>query len=89
VAASDVRPRPPPPGPELELFDLVEAYHSDGWWPGVVSDIRPQRRRNQETQFAVSLPLFREVVVLSASFVRPRREFVYGSWIDAQEVVSK
>ncbi|CAD6238308.1 unnamed protein product [Miscanthus lutarioriparius] len=89
VAASDVRPRPPPPPPgrELELFDLVEAYHSDGWWPGLVSDIQPKRRRNQETQFAVSLPLFREVVVLSASFVRPSREFVYRSSIDAQEVL--
>lgn len=93
VAASDVRPRPPPPPPgrELELFDLVEAYHSDcnGWWPGVISNILPKRRRNQETRFAVSFPMFREVLELSASFVRPRREFVYGTWIDAQEVVSK
>ncbi|KAG0538031.1 hypothetical protein BDA96_03G200500 [Sorghum bicolor] len=90
VAGSNVRPRPPQPaaaGRELELFDLVEACHNDGWWPGVVSDIRPKRRRNQETQFAVSFPLFREVVVLSASFVRPRQEFVYGSWIDAKEVL--
>jgi hypothetical protein len=31
VAASNVRPRlpPPPPGHELELYDLVEAYHSN------------------------------------------------------------
>lgn len=91
VGVSELRPRPPPPQPgrEFELFDLVEAYNNDGWWPGVVSDIRPKRRRNQAKRFAVSLPLFREVLELSASFVRPRREFVYGSWIDAQEVVSK
>lgn len=89
VGVSELRPRPPPPQPgrEFELFDLVEAYNNDGWWPGVVSDIRPKRRRNQAKRFAVSLPLFREVLELSASFVRPRREFVYGSWIDAQEVL--
>lgn len=89
VGVSELRPRPPPPQPgrEFELFDLVEAYNNDGWWPGVVSDIRPKRRRNQAKRFAMSLPLFREVLELSASFVRPRREFVYGSWIDAQEVL--
>ena len=43
VAVADVRPRPPPPPPpperEFKLFDLVEAYHDDGWWPGVVSGL--------------------------------------------------
>ncbi|OEL29364.1 hypothetical protein BAE44_0009616 [Dichanthelium oligosanthes] len=90
VAAADVRPRPPPtpPGREIKLFDLVEAYNNDGWWPGVVSGIRPKRRRKQEARYAVSFPLFREVLELSASLVRPRREFVCGRWMDAQDVVS-
>jgi len=88
VAVADVRPRPPPPPPEREfkLFDLVEAYHDDGWWPGVVSGLL--RKWRGEARYAVSLPLFREVHELLASFVRPRREFVCGSWVDTQDVVS-
>ncbi|XP_025819355.1 uncharacterized protein LOC112895600 isoform X2 [Panicum hallii] len=88
VAAADVRPRPPPPPPpgrEVKLFDLVEAYDKGGWWPGVVSAVLPKWRR--EARYAVSLPLFREVLKRRASLVRPRREFVCGSWVDAQDVL--
>ncbi|KAJ1283922.1 hypothetical protein BS78_03G164300 [Paspalum vaginatum] len=89
VSAANVRLRPPPPPPErdIDMFDLVEAYRNNGWWPGVVSGILPKRRQKQQTRFAVSLPLFREVLEVSASLVRPRREFVCGSWMDAQEVL--
>ncbi|KAL6597856.1 hypothetical protein ACP70R_046661 [Stipagrostis hirtigluma subsp. patula] len=93
VAPTHVRPRPPPPrrrrrrgsvaGRGFELFDLVEAYESDGWWPGVVSGILP----GKATRYAVTFPVFRQEVKLRASQVRPRREFVCGSWMDAQEVL--
>ncbi|RLN24869.1 hypothetical protein C2845_PM07G10780 [Panicum miliaceum] len=78
-------PPPPPPGREVKLFDLVEAYDEGGWWPGVVSGILPKWRR--EARYAVSLLRFREVLKLRASLVRPRREFVCGSWVDAQDVL--
>ncbi|CAO2179608.1 unnamed protein product, partial [Urochloa humidicola] len=87
VAAADVRPIPPPPPPGrgIEMFDLVEAYHKDGWWPGVVSGIL--RKWRGQARYAVSLPRFREVLELRASLVRPRQEFVCGRWIDAQDVL--
>ncbi|KAK3164526.1 hypothetical protein QOZ80_1AG0020490 [Eleusine coracana subsp. coracana] len=64
----------------FERFDLVEAYDSEGWWPGVVSAVR----RGRWPRYTVTFPLFREEVELSKSLVRPRREFVCGTWIDAQ-----
>ncbi|CAO2170292.1 unnamed protein product [Urochloa humidicola] len=88
VAAADVRPVPPPPPPPgrgFEMFDLVEAYHKDGWRPGVVSGIL--RKWRGQARYAVSLPRFREVLELRASLVRPRGEFVCGRWIDAQDVL--
>ncbi|TVU34063.1 hypothetical protein EJB05_15888, partial [Eragrostis curvula] len=85
AAATHVRPRPPPPPPgrKFKRFDLVEAFHDDGWWPAVVSVVRQGRKK----RYAVSFPLFREQVDLPASLVRPRREFMFGSWEDAQEVL--
>lgn len=52
VGVSELRPRPPPPQPgrEFELFDLVEAYNNDGWWPGVVSDIRPNQAEAEPSE---------------------------------------
>lgn len=87
VAAADVRPRPPPPPPghEVRMFDLVEAFHRDGWWLGVVSGIR---KKEEQCWYAVSFPRFREVVEQEASLVRPRREFLRGRWMDAHDEVS-
>ena len=42
-----------------------------------------------KARYVVLLPLFREVLKLRASFVRPRREFVCGNWVDVQDVVSE
>ncbi|KAM0824339.1 hypothetical protein ACQ4PT_070260 [Festuca glaucescens] len=93
VAPVNVRPRPsplPPPGAarcDLNVFDMVEAYHNEGWWPGVVSGAWPASTV-MEPRYAVSLPT-REVVEVVASLVRPRRVFVRGRWMDMQEVVPR
>jgi hypothetical protein len=86
VAATNMRPRPPrrPPGRMFKALDFVEAYHREGWWPGVVSAVR----RGRKPRYSVTFPLFREGVGLPTSLVRRRRNFVCGTWIDAQEVVS-
>lgn len=95
VGVSELRPRPPPPQPGRDrassscLTSSRRTTTTDGGRASCPTSGPTKRRRNQAKRFAVSLPLFREVLELSASFVRPRREFVYGSWIDAQEVVSK
>ena len=90
VAPANVRPRPSPSGVArggLNVFDMVEAYHNDGWWPGVVSGAWPAGTVG-EPRYAVSFPTVPEVVELVASLVRPRRAFVRGRWIDMQQVVS-
>ncbi|GJN04625.1 hypothetical protein PR202_ga22189 [Eleusine coracana subsp. coracana] len=41
---SHIRPRPPPPvgpAPPFRLDDLVEAFHNDGWWSGIVIPFPP------------------------------------------------
>uniref|UniRef100_A0A0E0MXZ9 Agenet-like domain-containing protein n=1 Tax=Oryza rufipogon TaxID=4529 RepID=A0A0E0MXZ9_ORYRU len=104
VAACDVRPRPPPPPPpppplaedgaapgrELNVFDMVEAYHREGWWPGVVSAAWPARgRKAAAAMYTVSFPSCREEAKLPASLVRRRRAFVRGRWMDARDVVPR
>ncbi|CAL4949317.1 unnamed protein product [Urochloa decumbens] len=61
VAAADVRPVPPPPPPGrgIEMFDLVEAYHKDGWWPGVVSGFL-RKWRGQARYALRGIPLYAE-----------------------------
>ena len=49
AAAADVRPRPPPteenaPAKEFAIYDMVEAFHNDRWWAGVVSGDRGDRK---------------------------------------------
>ncbi|KAI3805800.1 hypothetical protein L1987_21686 [Smallanthus sonchifolius] len=43
VDPSFVRPSPPPPPPrvveDFEVYDVVDAYHRDGWWIGVVKTV--------------------------------------------------
>ncbi|KAF0917885.1 hypothetical protein E2562_021611 [Oryza meyeriana var. granulata] len=96
VAQRDLRPRPAvaaeegmwgAPRREFNVFDMVEANHREGWWPGVVSAAWPARGR--EARYAVSFPSCRDAVELPASLVRPRRAFVRGRWMDAREVVSR
>ncbi|OEL37273.1 hypothetical protein BAE44_0001708 [Dichanthelium oligosanthes] len=42
AAAVDVRPRPPPAPPrEFAVHEMVEAFHNDGWWAGVVCAVPP------------------------------------------------
>jgi hypothetical protein len=93
VAPANLRPRPPPPPPpgaarcDLNIFDMVEAYHNEGWWPGVVSAFWPASTV-REPRYSVSFPTVPVVLEIVASLVRPRRAFVRGRWMDMQEVVS-
>lgn len=72
------------------MFDMVEAYHREGWWPGVVSAAWPARgRKAAAAMYTVSFPSCREEAKLPASLVRRRRAFVRGRWMDARDVVSQ
>uniref|UniRef100_A0A0A9DX74 Agenet domain-containing protein n=1 Tax=Arundo donax TaxID=35708 RepID=A0A0A9DX74_ARUDO len=40
AAAEDVRPQPPaPPRRGFALHEMVEAFHNEGWWAGVVCGV--------------------------------------------------
>lgn len=63
--------------PNIKMYDLVEAYHSDGWWHGVVSGLR-----NPEMGlYTVSFPNSREVFQFKPAEIRPRLALVNSKWI--------
>ncbi|KAF3324720.1 hypothetical protein FCM35_KLT10877 [Carex littledalei] len=88
VHAKNVRPRAPrrlstqgggkeDEDPNIKMHDLVEAYHSDGWWHGVVSGIR-----NPATGlYTVSFPNSREVFQFKPAEIRPQLAYVDGKWV--------
>ncbi|XP_044947356.1 uncharacterized protein LOC123396503 [Hordeum vulgare subsp. vulgare] len=88
AAATDVRPRPPPVEREFAIHEMVEAFHSDGWWDGVVAAVVPppvtgDRRRRA---YRVTFPTSRETLQFQETDLRPRRVFEGGRWVPAAEV---
>ncbi|KAI4992224.1 hypothetical protein ZWY2020_046716 [Hordeum vulgare] len=80
AAATDVRPRPPPVEREFAIHEMVEAFHSDGWWDGVVAAVVPppvtgDRRRRA---YRVTFPTSRETLQFQETDLRPRRVFEVG-----------
>ncbi|KAF3322514.1 hypothetical protein FCM35_KLT13655 [Carex littledalei] len=88
VFAKNVRPRAPrrlsthdagneDEDPNFKMHDLVEEYHNDGWWHGVVSGLR-----NPVTGlYTVSFPNSREVFQCKPAEIRPHLDYVNGKWV--------
>ncbi|XP_078177421.1 DUF724 domain-containing protein 6-like [Carex rostrata] len=88
VDAENVRPQAPrclsthgggkeDEDPNIKMHDLVEAYHSHGWWHGVVSSLR-----NPATGlYTVSFPNSREVFQFKPAEIRPQLAYVDGKWV--------
>ena len=80
-----IRPRPPPPSstgapPPLRLHDIVEAFHNDGWWSGIILSTDP---------LTAAFPITREAITFTnPHHVRPRRDYVDGQWVPSQTAVS-
>ncbi|XP_044402912.1 DUF724 domain-containing protein 7 isoform X2 [Triticum aestivum] len=88
AAAANVRPRPPPEEREFVIHEMVEAFHSDGWWAGVVAAVVPptvtgDRRRRA---YRVTFPTLRETLQFEETDLRPHRVFQCGRWVPAAEV---
>jgi hypothetical protein len=86
-APSHVRPRPPPTppsSPPFGLHDIVEAFHHDGWWSGIVV-AAPAASAGPVT---VAFPVTREVIPFPPNLVRPRRDYVAGEWVPSRAVVA-
>uniref|UniRef100_A0A0E0BI76 Agenet domain-containing protein n=1 Tax=Oryza glumipatula TaxID=40148 RepID=A0A0E0BI76_9ORYZ len=93
--ARDVRPQPPPvagaPGAGgFAMHDMVEAFHNEGWWSGVVTglplplDVLPVDPRRRV--YTVAFPTSREVMEFEEAALRPHRVFRRGSWVPAADV---
>ncbi|KAG8089434.1 hypothetical protein GUJ93_ZPchr0011g27217 [Zizania palustris] len=83
-APTHVRPRPPPRSQEeplaLGMHDIVEAFHNDGWWSGIVLVVG-------DPDVTVAFPITREVIAFSPSLVRPRRDYVDGLWVPSEVAI--
>ncbi|RCV38544.1 hypothetical protein SETIT_8G151100v2 [Setaria italica] len=90
-APTHIRPRPPPPSedfpPRFRLHDIVEAFHKDGWWSGIV--VRAPGSPDPGATVTVAFPLTREVIPFPPRLVRPRRDYVGGGgWVPSRSVVA-
>ncbi|KAG0515999.1 hypothetical protein BDA96_10G325900 [Sorghum bicolor] len=90
IPFSQVRPRPPPPSessspPRFHLYDIVEAFHYDGWWTGIVMSTLdspdPEPGASATATVTVGFPITRETIEFSPHLVRRRRDYVDGHWV--------
>ncbi|CAL9066568.1 uncharacterized protein LOC135605669 [Musa acuminata AAA Group] len=91
VQRSNLRPQPPPllaadaassGGGRYSLHDLVEAFHNDGWWAGVIFAVL---HGPTTSRYLVSFPTSREEVVFEESQMRPQLQWVRGRWVPVDE----
>jgi hypothetical protein len=89
VAASHIRPRPPPLPSQSRtsfgLHDVVEAFHRCGWWSGVVF---PSPAAAAARSVTVAFPITREVITIPPHYVRPRRDYVGDEWVPSRAAIT-
>ncbi|KAJ4783524.1 hypothetical protein LUZ62_034770 [Rhynchospora pubera] len=100
VLAKDVRPRAPrrftshgpsfslpnneDEDPDFKMHDLVEAFHNDGWWHGVISALSPDAGL-----YTVSFPNSRDVFQFKPADIRPQLAFANGLWSSVEKIPKK
>lgn len=101
AAAEDVRPRPPAPHADepprnFAMHEMVEAFHNEGWWAGVICAVPPEvmalagdGERRPRRVYTVCFPTSREVLEFEETALRPRRLFRGERWVPAAEAVSR
>ncbi|KAL0412889.1 UNVERIFIED_CONTAM: protein AGENET DOMAIN (AGD)-CONTAINING P1 [Sesamum radiatum] len=77
-----VQLRPPPPREKRRSFKFseeVDAYYSDGWWEGIITEVAG------EDKYLVFFRGTREQIAFKASELRLHREWVHGKWVPPLE----
>ncbi|GLT36427.1 hypothetical protein SLA2020_108030 [Shorea laevis] len=82
---SFIRPLAPGPEPDrsFEVNDIVDAFHRDGWWVGVVSRVLDHHR------YYVSFEEPGEELEFDRSNLRVHLDWVDGKWVKPQKLQSK
>lgn len=79
IATPFIRPSPPPNSSSaFQVNDLVDAFHRDAWWAGVVTKVI------DDYNFVVSFQNPAEDITFNASSLRFHLEWVDGKWIRPQ-----
>lgn len=74
-----VQLRPPAPRERCRSFmfsEEVDAYHNDGWWEGVITEVHLE-----DNKFSVFFRSTREQMEFGPSELRLHREWVNGKWV--------
>ncbi|KAJ6737769.1 AGENET DOMAIN-CONTAINING PROTEIN [Salix viminalis] len=69
--------RPIPPREkkrEFKFSEEVDAFHNDGWWEGVITEV------NDDGKFAVFFRSTKEQIEFSEENLRLHREWINGAW---------
>ncbi|KAA8536720.1 hypothetical protein F0562_029198 [Nyssa sinensis] len=77
-----VQLRPPPPrelNRSFKFSEEVDAYYSDGWWEGVITEVLENKR------YSVFFRGTREQIDFGESELRLHREWVHGKWVPPLE----
>ncbi|GLT95515.1 hypothetical protein SLE2022_131940 [Rubroshorea leprosula] len=82
ASLSFIRPLPPRPEPDqiFEVNDIVDAFHRDGWWVGVVSRVLDHRR------YYVSFEEPGEQLEFDRSNLRVHLDWLDGKWVKPQKL---
>ncbi|KAK4406772.1 protein AGENET DOMAIN (AGD)-CONTAINING P1 [Sesamum angolense] len=82
VKRGSAKLRPPPPREKRRSFKFseeVDAYYSDGWWEGIITEVVG------EDKYLVFFRGTREQIAFKASELRLHREWVHGKWVPPLE----
>jgi hypothetical protein len=59
---------------EFKFSEEVDAFHNDGWWEGVITEV------NEDGKFAVFFRSTKEQIEFGEEDLRLHREWVNGAW---------
>ncbi|KAK9281386.1 hypothetical protein L1049_004286 [Liquidambar formosana] len=76
VDVVQVRPKPPrEANRSFKLSEEVDAFHNDGWWEGVVTEVLENKR------YSVFFRTSRKQIQFDEKDLRLHREWVHGKWV--------